>query len=308
MSITLCMVVRDEANALPNCLTSILPHVDEVLIADTGSEDGTAEQAKSICGAEVFHLQLDPADCYSVTSARNFLYERVRTDWVFYLDADEQLESASGAIIRAATTDASTNIGGFFGQWLTFLPGRPIEDYKLFLFRRGLRKHGIAHANVQLDIRMKGESALWLDGLQVKHIPAVDKFEDKRSLYRKRLAVAMRLEPDWLRHNWFAGYMSYQEGDYSSALSHFHPLIFSQSKLFPVEGLNARMVAIEMAARSGAIEKTRRLIEEAIAFHKSVEDDFEVRVNFRSLPWLKGAADKLKQCRTSEIQAYAFCS
>jgi glycosyltransferase involved in cell wall biosynthesis len=302
------MVVRDEANALPSCLTSILPHVDEVLIADTGSEDGTAEVAKSICGAEVFDLHLDPADCYSVTSARNFLYERVRTDWVFYLDGDEQLESASGAIIRAATREAPAKIGGFFGRWLTFLPDHSIEDYKLFMFRRGLRKRGIAHANVQLDIRMKGESALWLDGLQVNHIPAVDKLQDKRSLYRKRLAVAMRLEPDWLRHNWFAGYMSYQEGDYSSALSHLHPLIFSRSELFPVEGLNARMVAIEMVARSGAVEKTRRLIEEAIAFHKSVQDDFEVRVNFRLLSWLKGAADKLKQCRTSDIKAYAFCS
>lgn len=40
-SISLCMIVRDEEAVLGRCLESVAPAVDEIIVVDTGSLDGT---------------------------------------------------------------------------------------------------------------------------------------------------------------------------------------------------------------------------------------------------------------------------
>ena len=40
-SISLCMIVRDEEAVLGRCLESVAPAVDEIILVDTGSVDGT---------------------------------------------------------------------------------------------------------------------------------------------------------------------------------------------------------------------------------------------------------------------------
>ena len=40
-SISLCMIVRDEEAVLGRCLESVAPAVDEIIVVDTGSMDGT---------------------------------------------------------------------------------------------------------------------------------------------------------------------------------------------------------------------------------------------------------------------------
>lgn len=40
-SISLCMIVRDEEAVLGRCLESVAPAVDEIIVVDTGSTDGT---------------------------------------------------------------------------------------------------------------------------------------------------------------------------------------------------------------------------------------------------------------------------
>lgn len=41
MPLSLCMIVKDEAFFLHDCLAAAAPHVDELAIVDTGSTDGS---------------------------------------------------------------------------------------------------------------------------------------------------------------------------------------------------------------------------------------------------------------------------
>jgi glycosyltransferase involved in cell wall biosynthesis len=307
MSITLCMTLKDEADILARCLDSVLPYVDEVLITDTGSVDGTRELLTERYGIVPLRRTLEQARFYSVTDIRNELYSLAKTDWVFYLDADEMLAGESGPRLVAATRSAPTTIGGFFGKWSTQFEGEEVfEDYKLFTFRRGYRKRGLAHANVQLDIREKTSRASWLEGLEIAHYPKSRGFKEKRKLYRWRLSKVIAFEPGWFRHNWFAGYMEFQDGDYERALELFSPLIASRSEFFPVEGLNARMVAIDALARLGRADEAREAANEALAFFGKVRDDFEVEINFRIGPWLADAARRLAAGDLDGVRAYRF--
>ncbi|MGE6719899.1 glycosyltransferase [Peribacillus frigoritolerans] len=47
ISISLCMIVKDEEDSLPNCLASVRELVDEMIIIDTGSKDNTKQIASA---------------------------------------------------------------------------------------------------------------------------------------------------------------------------------------------------------------------------------------------------------------------
>ncbi|MFM7287403.1 MAG: glycosyltransferase, partial [Cyanobium sp.] len=86
MQLSLSMIVRNEAERLERCLASVADFVDEMVIVDTGSNDGTVAIAEG-CGAVVHHLDW-PGD---FAPARNAALDLVHGEWVLVLDADEQL-------------------------------------------------------------------------------------------------------------------------------------------------------------------------------------------------------------------------
>jgi tetratricopeptide (TPR) repeat protein len=93
--ITLCIVARDEAEFLPECLESVQGVVDEIILVDTGSTDETPEIARRY-GAVV--LECPWSDDFSVP--RNLALQHATGDWILVLDADERLHPRSRALIR----------------------------------------------------------------------------------------------------------------------------------------------------------------------------------------------------------------
>src|SRR5262249_53046182 len=69
--LTLTMIVKDEEAHLPRCLDSVAKHVDEIVIADTGSTDRTKEIAASY-GAKV-------VDCNPETHPQFFYLDEPST-------------------------------------------------------------------------------------------------------------------------------------------------------------------------------------------------------------------------------------
>ncbi len=96
-TISLCMIVRDEADNLPACLASVQGCVDEIVVVDTGSEDGTPQLARAL-GARVLHRPWD--DDFS--APRNTAVQAATGDWVLVLDADERLAPGAGPLLREA--------------------------------------------------------------------------------------------------------------------------------------------------------------------------------------------------------------
>ena len=96
LSLSLCMIVRNERANLPRCLESVRAVVDEIVVVDTGSTDGTQEIARQH-GARVFEAEW-PND---FSLARNLAVERARGRWILILDADEFLSPESREQIKA---------------------------------------------------------------------------------------------------------------------------------------------------------------------------------------------------------------
>ncbi len=82
-----CMIIKDEIDNLPRCLSSLNGVVDEVVIYDTGSTDGSIELARA-AGATVIEGYWD--DDFS--RARNAALDACSGKWVMHIDADEAFE------------------------------------------------------------------------------------------------------------------------------------------------------------------------------------------------------------------------
>ena len=88
--ISLCMIVKDEANHLADCLRPVLGLVDEAVVVDTGSSDATREIARALGARVVDFPWVD-----SFAAARNEALHHATGDWVFSLDADDRLDTAN---------------------------------------------------------------------------------------------------------------------------------------------------------------------------------------------------------------------
>jgi tetratricopeptide (TPR) repeat protein len=95
MTISLCMIVKDEAATLARCLESVADVADECIVVDTGSMDTTREIARAH-QAQV--MDLDWPNDFS--AARNAALSQATGDWILVLDADEILIPEVGTLLK----------------------------------------------------------------------------------------------------------------------------------------------------------------------------------------------------------------
>jgi len=86
MALSLCMIVRDEAGQIGECLRSVRGLVDEMVVVDTGSTDETPARAQEQ-GARV--ILFPWSDDFA--AVRNRSIAEATGDWILVLDADERL-------------------------------------------------------------------------------------------------------------------------------------------------------------------------------------------------------------------------
>ncbi len=103
VTLSLCMIVKNEASRLSKCLESAKPFVDEIIVVDTGSTDDTVAIAHRFDAIVQHHPWNN-----DFAEARNVSLTYVTGDWVLVLDADEQVADGVGLHIRQVierTTD-----------------------------------------------------------------------------------------------------------------------------------------------------------------------------------------------------------
>ncbi len=106
-SISLCVIAKDEEELLPRMLESVRGVVDEIIVVDTGSTDGTREVARRF-GARV----IDHSFADDFSEVRNVSLAAATMPWILVLDADEWLEPRSRAALRAAVR--ADDVAGYY--------------------------------------------------------------------------------------------------------------------------------------------------------------------------------------------------
>jgi len=86
MSISLCIITKNNQNTIKKCIDSVRSIVDEMVVADTGSTDKTIEIAESL-GAKVYSFEWNN----SFSDAKNFCISHATKEYILALDADETI-------------------------------------------------------------------------------------------------------------------------------------------------------------------------------------------------------------------------
>lgn len=87
ITISLCLIVKNEEKTLARCLESVRSAVDEIIIVDTGSDD----QTKAIAAAFT-NAVYDFAWINDFAAARNFAFSKATQEYILWLDADDVLQ------------------------------------------------------------------------------------------------------------------------------------------------------------------------------------------------------------------------
>lgn len=87
ITISLCMIVKNEEAVLARCLDSIVDLMDEIIIVDTGSTDRTKEIARKYT-SKIYDFEWNG----SFADARNYSFSKATADYIYCADADEVLD------------------------------------------------------------------------------------------------------------------------------------------------------------------------------------------------------------------------
>jgi glycosyltransferase involved in cell wall biosynthesis len=140
-----CVITLNEERRLARALASLGPIADEIIVVDSGSTDNTEAIARN-AGAQFFTRAWT-----NYAEQKNFAAEQAGNEWVFSLDADEELS----APLQTSLLDWKQRVPQFqayefsrrawyLGAWIRHSGWYP--DFQRRLYRREAAKFsGIVH-------------------------------------------------------------------------------------------------------------------------------------------------------------------
>jgi glycosyltransferase involved in cell wall biosynthesis len=156
MKISSCIITLNEERNLPRCLASVSPLVDEIVIVDSGSTDGTREIAEKF-GARVVNQ-----DWLGYVGQKNFALEQARYDWILSIDADEEISPELAEAIASVKADPAAVLAGapngsevsrlvfYRKRWIRH--GDWYPDRLVRLFRRDEARFSGGHVHEKLEL------------------------------------------------------------------------------------------------------------------------------------------------------------
>ena len=188
---------------------------DEVVIADTGSDDGSPSVLRDL-GASVFEIAISP---WRFDDARNAALSLVRDDIdiCFSLDLDEVLRPGWRGALEAAWTPEATRARytSIYSRYPDGSPGIVFQNDRIHT-RHGYRWRHACHEGLYPDRR--SENFVDAVDLQVDHFP--DSSKD-RSNYLELLEQAVVEEPQGARMAHYLGREYFFVGRHREAVAEF---------------------------------------------------------------------------------------
>jgi tetratricopeptide (TPR) repeat protein len=193
VSVSAALIVKNEANHLDACLTSLRGLVDEIVVVDTGSTDGTlgiAERHGAAIGYEPWQGDF--------AAPRNRSLDLATGDWILYVDADERVHGDVAA--ARSVLDTAAGCVAFRVRFVPRVGWTPYREFRLWRNRPDIRFRSPIHESVVPAI----SAAAAADGLRVEpldlvtiqHLGYEGDRADKRSRDEPLLIAELRRRPD----------------------------------------------------------------------------------------------------------------
>jgi len=172
VTLSLCMIVKNEEAFLEKSLQSVQGLVDEIIIVDTGSTDTTKEIARRFT-SKVYEFTW----CDDFAAARNESLKYATGEWILILDADEVIaredfvhlkeviglnENVGFNLIHRNYTNDVKAAGWVSGQDDRYLESKVANGWwqtpiiRLFKNSKGIKFEGVVHETVDNSLLKNG--------------------------------------------------------------------------------------------------------------------------------------------------------
>ena len=213
VTVSLCMIVKDEEDVLARCLESTAGLVDEIVIVDTGSADQTREIAKRFTDRVYDFTWTD-----NFAEARNYAFSLAGKDYCMWLDADDVILEADRAAFLALKETLDPAVSVVMAKYHTGFDEHGNVTFSYFRERliknhAGMRWEGAVHEAVT------PVGPVIYSGFAVTH-RKLRPSDSERNLriYEKQLEQGAVLEP---RQQFYYGRELYYHQRYEEALQVF---------------------------------------------------------------------------------------
>lgn len=254
--LSVCMIVKNESASLEKCLRLARPHVDEIVVVDTGSTDDTPNIARRY--ADVFD-EIEWPDSFS--TARNHSFELATNEYILVLDGDEYIESERAwsrirkAVNRRNLICVQLPIINLMREDQLVAADRMYQE-RIVRNDPRLRYTGRVHNQIQDAIRAlsleTGEDIIRVDA-EVMHTGYALTTEQMAQKYAPRLAL-LEHEYENPRSDVYRAYYGYQLGlgyyilqRYDEAAGVFNAIAYD--KLTPQNAFYTHLLASQTALR-----------------------------------------------------------
>ncbi len=196
--VSVCMIVKNEEKMLDRCLNSVRGFASELIVVDTGSTDRTVEIAENH-GAKVYHHEWE--DDFS--KARNQSLGYATKEWIFVLDADEEMVPEDFPHLQEIMAQEKYNLASV-NVYNLGPEGTAISSFlpSIRMFRREIGAHyeGTVHNQLKFD---EEKHRVVRINARVKHYGyGLDPESMKRKIERSRALLIKQIEEN--PKNYFA--------------------------------------------------------------------------------------------------------
>jgi glycosyltransferase involved in cell wall biosynthesis len=157
--LTVLIPCKDECRNIRPCIESVLSIADELLIADSGSTDGTLEIVRDVFDGVEGDCRLIEREYVNSADFKNWSIPQAKHEWVLVVDADERVPPQLAEEIGRVLANPPSEIDGYWIGRDNHYLGHRIRhcgwnsDDVLRLFRRdsGQYQKRWVHAEVVMD-------------------------------------------------------------------------------------------------------------------------------------------------------------
>ena len=190
ITLSLCMIVKNEADVLARCLSCVRDIADEIIIVDTGSTDNT----KEIAAGFTPHVY-DFTWCDDFAAARNFSFSKATMEYTMWLDADDVIEPEDAAKLLALKSTLSPETDMVFLKYDVAFDAQDkptMSYYRERIVRTGLSNPWVGAIHEVMSHHGKGEHY----DIAVKHrkLRATEKGRNLR-IFERMLTDGKTLDP-----------------------------------------------------------------------------------------------------------------
>ncbi len=277
-TLTVCMIVKNEAQNLERAIASVKSVADEIVVVDTGSTDGTPDVARSSGAVVVEHVWED-----DFSKARNKAIETATSDWIFFLDADEYLPEESIAEIESALAKGADAYFVRIESPLRSGAGKVFVNSFPRLFRRlpGVRFEGRVHEQILPSLLRLGAKVI-PSAIVIRHLGydlSREKMDEKLRRNLRMLEMQLDEIPQDSLTLFHLGETHNLLGEYGRAVEYYQDALGKR-------GLPKQIRAVCLQNLASALIKLRRY-EEAL---KMLEGAKRLNPNLLSTHLVKSSA------------------